>query len=295
MKNRYPEYLVLSAFLFLTNISRTILAEHYTSPNTDIVSLKESLFKEAIQKIFACQNPVTIYFQEQFENLLLKKGIEPHDLLKSLLDCNPKIPTTGKSGASFIITKDKRFILKSIVKDEFETFQEISTSYFEYFNKSPETLLVPFYGLYKVEGRCPHHLILMPNLVPQRTKATRLYDLKGRAKKANHRNPNLIDDNTLPEPPPFKITKLEQQQIIKDIEFLEKEGLLDYSLFLVEEAGVFQGIHLIDYLTRYNWKKWVAHFFKQRIWNEQQISTIPPARYALRMRSFIDRCLESKD
>lgn len=264
-----------------------------TEPDPSPADLATELqFEEAIRSALESSSSITSYFQNHFEELLLKKGIPVKDLLISLSDRDAKIPTGGKSGSSFIITKDKRFVLKTISEDEFETFKGIAKNYFAYLKAYPESLLINFYGLYKVEGLIPRYLLLMPNLIPKKTSTTKIFDLKGRAKKPNHKNPRMIDDNTLPDPPPFTILKKANAQIMKDIDFLEKEGLLDYSLFIVGQEGLAPGIYLIDFLTTYNWKKQVAHFFKQSLYKEQQLSTIPPDKYAARMRAFINRCSE---
>lgn len=247
-------------------------------------------FEEAIKVAIDTDHEVKVYFENDFLRLILKDGYTKADVVRSLIDCQDKVASGGKSGASFIKTKDNRFILKTITKDEFETFQNIAKNYFEYMKASPKTLLITFYGLFKVKGIVPRYLILMPNLIKNRTIDTKVYDLKGRAKKPGHFNSKMIDDNTLPDPPSFAITKVGESQLLEDIAFLEKQGLLDYSLFVIEQGRTIEGIHLIDFLTRYDWKKQVANFFKQSVWDEQQLSTIPPKKYATRMRFFVMRC-----
>lgn len=254
------------------------------------VSDQQPQFEEAIQAAIDSDHSVTVYFKDDFFKLMQKDGLRSDDLVRSLLECQDKVPSGGKSGASFIKTKDDRFILKTISKDEFETFKSIAAKYFEYMKESPKTMLITFYGLFKVKGVVPRYLLLMPNLIQNRTADTKVYDLKGRAKKPNHSNPRIIDDNTLPDPPSFAITKVGESQLLEDIEFLEKKGLLDYSLFVVEKDKKVESMHVIDFLTSYNWKKQAAHFFKQSVWDEQQLSTIPPNKYATRMRFFVMRC-----
>ncbi|GET93098.1 phosphatidylinositol-4-phosphate 5-kinase-like protein [Leishmania tarentolae] len=47
-------------------------------------------------------------------------------------------------------------------------------------------------------------------------------------------------------------------------------------------------IGIIDVLTTYTWKKKTANFFKSFLWKQKMLSTIPPHRYARRIRSFTE-------
>jgi 1-phosphatidylinositol-3-phosphate 5-kinase len=257
-------------------------------------TLLASPLTDAILKATQQTGKATALYEDDFQGLRKNRSIGLQEFTASLNEPLKKRKSTGKSGSTFIKTQDNRFFIKSISEDELETFRKISADYFRYLSENPNSTLVPFFGLFEVhENLSTRNFVVMPNVLPSDYKQPRTYDLKGRAKKKHAKvRGSTLDDNQCPQPFQFEIPENVVQtapQIRQDIKFLENQGIMDYSLFLIENEGVLARAYVIDYLTPYNWKKRVANFCKRMIWKSEQISTIPPHDYRTRMEKVVDR------
>lgn len=58
---------------------------------------------------------------------------------------------SGKSGSFFFFSHDKRFIIKTITKDELDTLLVILKDYIEHFKKNPKSLIVKIIGVFTVK------------------------------------------------------------------------------------------------------------------------------------------------
>ncbi|KAL6073459.1 Phosphatidylinositol-4-phosphate 5-kinase, variant 2 [Balamuthia mandrillaris] len=93
----------------------------------------------------------------------------------------------GKSGCSFYFSVDRRFVLKTIHKEEFKFFKTNIYSYYEHMKQNPNSLLVRIFGLYTLKQgtiknllqRESRHVVIMENLVPVDRSISECYDLKG--------------------------------------------------------------------------------------------------------------------
>lgn len=63
--------------------------------------------------------------------------------------------SSGKSGALFYYTKDKKYMLKSISGREFKELIRILEDYLGHFQEHPESLLVKFFGAYRLKWADP--------------------------------------------------------------------------------------------------------------------------------------------
>lgn len=255
----------------------------------------------SLAAVLGGEGVVSSIFEQEFEELMSRDEIEPNSLASNITQCTEVQRSAGKSGSVFIKSPDGKFILKSISKVEFNTFQRIAPEYFPYRLTHPESTLVPIYGVFKYDrmGCCgsascgSQYLILMANLVPLSSQVTRFFDLKGRTPKKHHhqvRN-GIVDDNTCPDSFLLHVPNPEvvYTAVGNDIRFLQQVGLMDYSLFTIERDGTADQVHIIDFLTPYYWKKKVAHFCKRCKWRAEQLSTIRPERYAERFQRMVDR------
>jgi hypothetical protein len=140
----------------------------------------------------------------------------------------------------------------------------------------------------------PVYMIVMPNLVQVSMETTQYYDIKGREKKEKRkRKDSVIDDDNLPSPCPFSIRHGIKDRLLKDIAFLREKRIMDYSLFVIQEDRLATKISIIDYFTRFNWKKQIANVCKCTVWKEQQIASVNPDKYADRIVSFVDHIHKS--
>ena len=151
-------------------------------------------------------------------------------------------PATSKSGRSFYMTKDHRFILKSLSRAEADFLLEVLCQYFEHVAKHPSTLLPRFCGLYEVSEKGRDVLICVEaNFFSSQCPIHERYDLKGsvvgrmtrQEDKAKDANVILKDlDLTRQLPLGLACRSLLLMQLKSDCQFLESLEIVDYSLLL---------------------------------------------------------------
>lgn len=140
----------------------------------------------------------------------------------------------GKSGNFFFYSYDKRFIIKTLLKDESDTLVRILDSYIHHIVTSDnKSLLVRIYGLFKIESSYFSNLnfILMENCsMSLDPKNTRLFsfDLKGaRSRKEELKRGkvlkcmNFVEINSSKK----KLVKLDIDQIERIFETVEQDSL----------------------------------------------------------------------
>ena len=151
-------------------------------------------------------------------------------------------PATSKSGRSFYMTKDDRFILKSLSRAEADFLLDVLCHYYEHVAKHPSTLLPRFCGLYEVSEKGRDVLICIEaNAFSSQCPIDERYDLKGsvvgrmtreedKAKDANV----ILKDLDLTRQLPLGLTcrSLLLMQLKSDCQFLENLEIVDYSLLL---------------------------------------------------------------
>lgn len=192
-----------------------------------------------------------IIFEIEIEMLFVDKFLE-FRLINSIKDFHRSflceeyiIQETESKQKEIYLTRDFKFVIKIISKDEFNKFKEISEAYFNYFDKAPFSRLVKIYGIYKIflykfktkEKNNPHYIIIMDNVI-HRNNLFKMYDLKG-SSYGRYSNKNkfiLKDNNWLKDEMSLNIPLNEYKQLIteldSDFRFLEFFGLMDYSLVI---------------------------------------------------------------
>ena len=151
-------------------------------------------------------------------------------------------PATSKSGRSFYMTKDDRFILKSLSRAEADFLLEVLCHYFEHVTKHPSTLLPRFCGLYEVSEKGRDVVICIEaNAFSSQCPIHERYDLKGSVvgrmtreeDKAKDGKVILKDlDLTRQLPVGGLYRSLLLMQLKSDCQFLESLEIVDYSLLL---------------------------------------------------------------
>lgn len=76
-----------------------------------------------------------IFYMEQFHALRKSSGCE-YSYIQSLARCMKWDATGGKSGSSFLKTRDDRFIMKQLSKVELEAFIKFAPHYFQYMHQA---------------------------------------------------------------------------------------------------------------------------------------------------------------
>jgi 1-phosphatidylinositol-4-phosphate 5-kinase len=171
-------------------------------------------------------------------------GYAPEEIAKSF-EFDPTIKmkkSAAKGGAMFIFTKDRRFIIKTLFPHEKNTLVQMSSEYLKYFQRRPHSLINRFMGVYRINrGRKPMYLVVMNNIFYKTKSLDEIYDLKGAIVNRKTKNQNLLNDPSHIRLDMdlngkiFHIGNLKSsfdQQIKRDVKFLARYNLMDYSLLV---------------------------------------------------------------
>jgi len=279
------------------------------------------------------------YFKNFAQSLDLKDNLS--NILKSGLN------KAGQSGEFFFFTNDSKFIIKTISNKELKLLLKILPKYVDHLKQNQSSLLTRIYGLFSFKisyTREKYHFIIMNNVnnCPKEC-IQRKYDLKGSTvgrrtvKNKDVPKEKLQEYDTLKDLDFQKyekhigISQCEKTKLLetlkKDLNFLESQGLMDYSLVLYcvnkkkcshilpdkgsdkskekssqcfgecvnmfedpQNPGVYYKVGIIDYLTKFGWKKRFEIFFKKLIAMNpnHNISAQTPDFYAKRFLSFVE-------
>ncbi|KAJ4956092.1 hypothetical protein NE237_012875 [Protea cynaroides] len=157
-----------------------------------------------------------------------------------------EIVSSGKNGCPFYLSDDNRFVVKTLHKSEIKAFLAMLPNYYRHVKKFRGTLLTKFYGLHAVRpvGGPKVYFIIMRNIFQSDLCIHRRFDLKGSSHGRSIRSNTLIGESTTLKDLDldfcFYVDPLTRHrvftQIKHDCEFLEVEGVMNYSLLL--------GLHL---------------------------------------------------
>ncbi|XP_048335534.2 phosphatidylinositol 4-phosphate 5-kinase 10 isoform X1 [Ziziphus jujuba] len=150
----------------------------------------------------------------------------------------------GKSGSLLFLSKDLRFVIKTVRKSELKVCLDFLPNYYRHVKKNESSLLTKVYGLHVVTaigvGGCKCYFVVMSNAMQTDMSLDKYFDLKGTAKgrtldkevghdkKVIHKDQDLEYSFYLH---PLLRTRI-LGQIKYDCEFLEAENIMNYSLLL---------------------------------------------------------------
>ena len=237
---------------YLTNMLYSIQTINFGKKKEEVFILKE--FAGIIF------NNIRVYLGYDKDDFIA--SISPQDFITELMISNQTIfeelCSTGKSGSLFYYTRDGKFIVKTIKKDEYKFIKQILPDYFHHLKTYPLSLLPKFLGCYVLtrkvkKKRDKIYFIVMINVFATSKHIHIRYDLKGsrvgRRVLTGKRDAEIMAKGDLA----LKDLDLEKRkekmyigdkndillkQIKNDADFLCKIGANDYSLLL--------GIHYIN-------------------------------------------------
>ncbi|KAI3379914.1 hypothetical protein SNEBB_006183 [Seison nebaliae] len=174
------------------------------------------------------------------------------DYLVSICNQDLKeLSNPGASGSVFYLTKDDRFIIKTVTYKESKFLGRLLPGYYMNLSQNPKTKLPKFYGLYCYQtGNKNIRVCVMNNILPSNYKMYRKFDLKGSTYKRfaskterEKRAPTYKDLDFMEFYPKGIILDSDKfdelnRTIVKDVRVLESFQIMDYSLLL--------GIHLVE-------------------------------------------------
>ncbi|KAF9995690.1 1-phosphatidylinositol-3-phosphate 5-kinase, partial [Entomortierella chlamydospora] len=253
-----------------------------------------------------------IFYMEQFHALRKAAGCE-YSYIQSLARCMKWDANGGKSGSSFLKTRDDRFIMKQLSKVELEAFIKFAPHYFQYmqmafYHKRP-TVLAKIFGFYRVGykhgalGRSMNmDVLVMENLFYDR-KNLQIFDLKGSRRNryvqpTGKDNEVLLDENFIEfmSESPFFIRGHAKQQLsdslANDSQFLQRFNIMDYSLLVAvadDQQELLVGI--VDFIRPFTWDKKLESWVKDAV-GSREPTIVSPAQYRKRFRSAMNRHLD---
>ena len=163
----------------------------------------------------------------------------------------------GRSGSFFFFSHDRKFIIKTMTKEELQLFLDKLPAFGTHVKQNPNTLLAKIFGVFTVNTNLMKevHVMLMENTaqVESSDKISAVFDLKGSTVD------RLVKGKTKPETtlkdlnflnfqdfhhrkrgqPLIKMRDVDVKRVIfairRDVAFLKSQGLMDYSLLIVIE------------------------------------------------------------
>ncbi|CAD6206321.1 unnamed protein product [Miscanthus lutarioriparius] len=160
-----------------------------------------------------------------------------------------ELSSPGKSGSFFYLTQDDRFMIKTVKKSEVKLLIRMLNSYYNHVNRYKNSLITRFYGVHCVKPLNGQKVrfIVMGNLFCSEYQIHRRFDLKGSSygRTADKFEDEIDETTTLKDLDLNFVFRLQRswytdlhEQLRRDCDFLESEGIMDYS-FLV-------GVHFCD-------------------------------------------------
>ncbi|EIE18182.1 PIP5K-domain-containing protein [Coccomyxa subellipsoidea C-169] len=183
------------------------------------------------------------YCPMAFRQLREVFNIEAAEYMKSICGDQAlrELASPGKSGSVFFVSHDDKYMIKTMRKGEVKLLLELLPKYAAHVEKHPHTLLVKFFGLYRVtpENGSKVRFIVMNNVFQNALPIAKQYDLKGSTQGRTSatdapRPATILKDLDLD----IKV-KLEEgwhdrlmDQLAADCALLEELRVMDYSLLL---------------------------------------------------------------
>ncbi|XP_071946658.1 phosphatidylinositol 5-phosphate 4-kinase type-2 alpha-like [Antedon mediterranea] len=179
-----------------------------------------------------------------FRNLRERFNISDVDFLNSFTSSAPGYDdSSGKSGSKFMMSADKKYVIKTISSEEVGLMHELLKAYHKYVVEiHGETLLPQYLGMYRltVDGN-ETYMIIMRGVFSSTLAIHRKYDLKGSTvdRQASDKEkakdfPTFKDQDFLKENNKIYVGAEAKQKLLTtlehDVEFLAKLKLMDYSL-----------------------------------------------------------------
>ncbi|KAF8365014.1 hypothetical protein HHK36_032979 [Tetracentron sinense] len=177
--------------------------------------------------------------------------IDPADYMLAICgnDALRELSSPGKSGSFFYLTQDDRFMIKTVKKSECKVLIKMLPSYYRHFRQYENSLVTKFFGVHCVKpvGGQKTRFIVMGNLFCSEHRINRRFDLKGSSHGRMTDKPDgeIDETTTLKDLDLNFVFRLQRswfheliRQIDRDCEFLEAEGIMDYSLLV--------GLHFRD-------------------------------------------------
>ncbi|XP_027336794.1 phosphatidylinositol 4-phosphate 5-kinase 7-like isoform X1 [Abrus precatorius] len=149
------------------------------------------------------------------------------------------LSSPGKSGSIFYLSKDDRFVIKTVKKSELKVLLNMLPKYYRHVGDHENTLITKFFGLHRItlRGGKKVRFVVMGNMFCTELYIHRRYDLKGSSQGRYTQNDKINCNTTLKDLDlkyDFHMDKKLRESLLKqiylDCKFLESQHIIDYSL-----------------------------------------------------------------
>ncbi|KAA3469633.1 phosphatidylinositol 4-phosphate 5-kinase 10-like [Gossypium australe] len=152
-----------------------------------------------------------------------------------------KVSSSVRAGNMFLLSKDNRFVIRTLRKSEVRVLLEMLPDYYNHLRRFRNTVLNKLYGAHVVKpvGGAKVYFVVVANIFKSDLLMHRCYDLKGslqgrKVEKMRFREKILHKESDLDFL--FYLEPLVRHRLLKQIKydcaFLEAAGVMDYSLML---------------------------------------------------------------
>jgi len=152
--------------------------------STSIVKLPlnfDEVFEYTLSKNVSCKD----YAPSVFSSIRKSFGINDREYIQSMRSLTGGGEGEGKSKMLFFMSKDKRYVMKTVKGHELEFFWQFIKDYYWHMIANPDTLICRFFGLFttiyenKKGDKKKYHLVVMKNIFKTSWPIHLKFDLKG--------------------------------------------------------------------------------------------------------------------
>ncbi|OAJ42226.1 hypothetical protein BDEG_25711 [Batrachochytrium dendrobatidis JEL423] len=254
-----------------------------------------------------------VFFAEQFDALRRNCGAD-EQYVQSLARCIKWEASGGKSGSTFLKTRDDWLVAKQLSRPEMDALYKFAPEYFEYmsrafFHELP-TVLAKIFGFYRIGFKNPvtgktikMDLLVMENLFYDRS-ISRIFDLKGsmrnrHVQSTGKQNEVLMDENLVEfiyDSPLFireHSKRLLRASVWNDTLFLSKLNVMDYSLLVgIDSDSNELVVGIVDFIRTFTWDKKLESWVKETGFlggGGKEPTIVTPRQYKNRFREAMEK------
>ncbi|KAL2917301.1 Mitochondrial distribution and morphology protein 12 [Polyrhizophydium stewartii] len=225
-----------------------------------------------------------VFFAEEFETLRRNCGAD-EQYVQSLARCVKWDASGGRSGSSFLKTRDDWLVVKQLSRPEMDALYKFAPEYFDYmtqaFFRGLPSMLAKIFGFYRISykntstGKTVRmDMFVMENLFHDRT-ISRIFDLKGsmrnrHVQSTGKQNQVLMDENLVEfsyESPLFIRANSKAQlneSVWNDTLFLSRLNVMDYSLLVgIDNQSKELVVGIVDFIRTFTWDKKLESWVKE--------------------------------
>ncbi|KAH6569672.1 hypothetical protein BASA60_008142 [Batrachochytrium salamandrivorans] len=254
-----------------------------------------------------------VFFAEQFDALRRNCGAD-EQYVQSLARCIKWDASGGRSGSTFLKTRDDWLVAKQLSRLEMDALYKFAPEYFEYmsrafFHELP-TILTKIFGFYRIGFKNPvtgktikMDLLVMENLFYDRS-ISRIFDLKGsmrnrHVQSTGKQNEVLMDENLVEfiyDSPLFireHSKKLLRASVWNDTLFLSRLNVMDYSLLVgIDRESNELVVGIVDFIRTFTWDKKLESLVKETGFlggGGKEPTVVTPRQYKNRFREAMEK------